>query len=145
MLILTVNFKASMSDIVIGRSTGVVRQYMVSDGNTGKFDDIVCLADNLSKKCDAVFVEVKFESKYSQREKRLEVVAKDGNRISVCKISNVKKFDKDSLELNSVCQELRSLFGTCMFIPIVYLKVSDVSFYQESVNNMGLSVIIKEL
>ena len=145
MFILTVNFKATIPDIVAGRSTGVDRQYLVSDECAGKSDEIVCLADNLSKKCDAAFVEVKFVSKYSQREKRLEVVTKVGNRISVCKISNVKKFDKDSLELNSVCQELRSIYGTCVFIPVVYLKVSDVTFYQESVNNMGLSVIIKEL
>ena len=145
MLVLTVNFKASISDIVAGRSTGVARQYLVSDGHVGKSDEIVCLADTLSKTCEASFVEVKFESRYSQREKRLEVVAKDGNRITICKISNVKKFDKDSLEINSVCQELSSLYGAYEFIPVVYLKVNDVSFYQESVNNMGLSVIIKKI
>jgi hypothetical protein len=145
MSILTVNIKSSILDIVTGNQGGVERSFLILENKKNKIDSLVILANKLSNESTKTFVEVKFESKYSQREKRLEVVTKKGVDISICKISNKHKFDKDALELSNICEELSSIFKLNNFYPKLYLDIDDLESYQSAVINMGLSVLINKL
>lgn len=145
MSILKANINASIADLLCDKPSGVVTSYLIKDEHGGKLASMVSLTNDLANSETKTFIEVKFKSKYSQREKRLEIVTMNNNHITICKISNPRKFDKDALEINNVCQELEELYKGYLFAPIIYLPTNNETFYQDSLNKMGLKTIVRKL
>lgn len=100
-MILQLNTKNNLIDIVKGIDNGIYREYLVENHPNNRLSRLIYSAFKIKEKYKfEPFIEVKYE--YGSRNKRLEIVYKDDRTFNLCKISNFKEFDKDTLELQSV-------------------------------------------
>lgn len=143
MSILKLNTKSSIADIVNNIPGGVYRNYILDSESNKRLDVMVCFTQKLVIQNITPFIEVKFPSKYSAREKRIEVVGITDSKIFLYKFSDWNRFDKDAIELDRNIVELVSLFGSSnvSFIGILLLNSScNIDFIQQQVNNLGLNI-----
>ena len=107
--IITLKTKADLSDIVLRRTYGVDRNYILSSSPKSKLDKQVHLASTLSNgKRSTCLLEVQF--KYGSRAKRLEVVSVLDTIITIYKFSKKTSIDKDALELDQVMSAIETNF-----------------------------------
>ena len=146
MLILTVNSKSTIDDIVNDTPSGVNRDYLLNEDSRKRLDVLVCFANKLNEQNFVPFIEVKFASQYSAREKRIEVVGKHNDKIELYKFSATNRFDKDAIELDRIIRELRNKFADSKMEFTGTLLVdnnADNDFIQQSIKKMNLNVLTK--
>lgn len=146
MLILKVNCKSSLSDIIKNVYSGSDRDYIFSPESKKRLDLLVSYSKTLIDKGITTFIEVKFVSKYSARERRIEIVSKDKDCISLYKISSFSKYDKDALDLSHLVLEINETF-TNISTPIkgvlLFPQDTDIQFIKDSVSSMNLALNIE--
>ena len=96
----------SFESILRGEDDGVLKQYLLGSSLTGKDSNILMQSKELINAKQQVFLKVKVP--FGRRDKRLEIVSRYDNRIDIYKISNIKKVDKDSLEMDNVISTVYS-------------------------------------
>lgn len=141
--LVTINTKSTIGSIINGVPDGVNVVYMQNIISAPKLALMVSKATLLLCKYET-YIQVKFQSKYSARELKLEVVTKNKNEINVYKISSPSKYDRDSINLNSIVSELRELYTKNTFKGIIFLQDStSLHFYQESIKQLNLQISIE--
>lgn len=98
MFILKLYSKATFQDIINGIPSGVERNYVFTENPKNRLEELVYYAHSKQTSNTKVYIEVKYASKYSSREKRLEIVSVNDKMINVYKISALNRFDKDAIE-----------------------------------------------
>ena len=115
MSILSINVRSELALLIIGEQSGKNTSFDLQVMPEGRLSDLVKCASVLNEIHDRVSIEVKFGSKYSSRVKRLEIVGVSGNFITIYKMSALKRYDKDCIELNRDIEELKPLYPHCIF------------------------------
>ena len=145
MFILKVNNKAVLRDILNGNPSGVVRDFVYNDKPTNRLEELVYYAYNEQIKNSQVFIEVKYASKYSSREKRLELVTIKDDILSIYKVSASNRFDKDAIELKRIIDEVNEEANSNYHIQGV-LKIkpsSDVARIKEMIESMKIDIMVE--
>lgn len=106
MEVVNLNNNATMQDILLGLPSGKIKRYILSLDNIERLSPIIRLANRLSSD-KHVYIEVKFDSQYNSRPKRLEVVAVGENIIEIYKFSKKSSFEKECLEVQRTIDELK--------------------------------------
>jgi len=142
MSILNINIRANLFDILSDTSSGVGCDCIVDANNTTRFGQLVLYSSKLTEKGLTPFIEVKFASKYGKRCKRLEVVVKQENLISIYKITTFSKFDKDALELSSVISEVKEKFNELLLYGVLlfFNKNIDINFVNNSLEKFTKNI-----
>ena len=130
MCIVAINTGADVIEILKGNESGKDREYILPDISSHKQSDlIISLAHHLKKyRFDFIGIECKYN--YGKRNKRLEIVYCNNNKITIIKISKQKKFDKDAIELDNIVTDIISRNNQ---VVIGLLLISDN--YQEIIMN----------
>jgi hypothetical protein len=120
-MILNLNSKAELVDLINNNDSGVIRTYLVNASFRNKLDKIIFVSNKLISIRNVVpFIEVKYN--FGRRNKRIEIVFKDKNELNLCKITNTNEFDKDYFDLLSVLTDINenypnhTLKGVLIFI-----------------------------
>lgn len=138
--------KATIDDIVRGGAGGVSREYIVNPLGTSRLDRLVRYSNYLADTGNTPYMEVKFRSKYSSREKRLEIVAHKDGTFTIFKFSSQEKYDKDAIELSRIISEIMSLHNLsatklvgCLLIP----QGNDIQFIQQYLFKSNINILVK--
>ena len=108
-MILNINSKAELVDLINNKESGVIRTYLVSESFRNKLDKIIFVSNKLlsiRKVCP--FIEVKYD--IGRRNKRLEIVYKIKDEYHLCKITKPNEFDKDYFDLVSVINDIENKY-----------------------------------
>jgi hypothetical protein len=99
--------KNELLKFVKNENIGIKRKYLVSILPKSKLDKIVLISSKLTSMFK---IDLNIEVKYllGRREKRIEIVYKDGDFFNICKITNFKEFDKDSIDLMNLLKDIKS-------------------------------------
>lgn len=99
--------KNELIKFVNNDNVGIKRKYIVSILPKSKLDKIVLISSKLTSMFK---LNLNIEVKYllGRREKRIEIVYKEGEIINICKITNFKEFDKDSIDLMNLLKDIKS-------------------------------------
>jgi hypothetical protein len=108
MKVVTLNDNNNISNILNGEYGGKERKCILTDDNIERLSPIIRLAYELESRGNKTYIQVKFDSVYNSRSKRLEIVSVDNNTISIYKFSKKSSFEKECLELQRVIDELKS-------------------------------------
>jgi hypothetical protein len=137
-----IHTKATIDSILSGYPDGVDREYILNPTSNTHLDSLVFFANELLSKGQKSFIEVKFQSKYTNRNKRIEVVGIKDNMCYIYKFSAYRRYDKDAIEVDRIAKELTEIYSSKkVYVPsLIFSDSSDVSFVKESIFNMGLNV-----
>ena len=143
MEIITLNDNALMEDVVLGLPTGKVKQYILTNDNIERLSHIIRLANKLEEEGKEVFIEVKFNTVYNPRPKRLEIVTKNKKGIGIYKFTKKASVEQDCLSVQRIIDELKTKYEIAfygylvlnencdLFIDRIKEISSDVSLIQE--------------
>lgn len=146
MLTVRLNKNAILGEVLSGIESGITQAFIVKTESNKSLDRIVAYASSLQSEGNRVFIEVQFQSKYSSRPKRLEIVEYTPCSINLYKFSSAKKFDIDAIELdkvaNEICEKHQAL---AMNIEgyILLDKETKIDFINQSIKDMGLKIRAK--
>ena len=149
MPILTINCNARLIDILNGDQTGVVRPYLYPTTPKNKLERQIYVSNQLIKDGFTPFIEVKFVSQYSAREKRIEIIGVNGNLIKFFQFTSRASFDQDANELQRLITEVSSISESKSFTlegEIITLDDStDIPLLQQTLHDMGLNIKLRYL
>lgn len=147
MLTVRLNKKAFLEDIVTSATGGITQSFIVKPESNKSLDRIVHFAYSILQKGSLAFIETQFQSQFTPRPKRLEVVELKGTEILIYKFSNSSRYDKDALELYHTIEEIQKLYVNLNFhfkgILLVDSTV-DANFINTSLSEIGLNIIAKQ-
>lgn len=115
MSILSINVRPELDMLIMGKPSGKDTSFDLQMMSGGRLSDLVKCASTLREIHGRVSIEVKFNSKYSSRVKRLEIVGVTGDSVTIYKISALKRYDKDAIELTRDIEELTALYPHSIF------------------------------
>lgn len=143
MKVIVLNDNNSIDNIIKGIEGGKPRQCVLSNENIERLSPIIRYAHKLHTAGKDTFIQVKFDSAYNARPKRLEIVAKDGNVIEVYKFAKKSTFEKECIETQRVLDELKSIYSNCFkgFIIIQSLQ-GDLDLIKERMCEISSDVSI---
>ena len=147
MAIITLNDNNEITNILDGVPGGKLRKCILSDENIERLSPIIRLAHKLELSGKNVFIEVKFQSRFSQRYKRLEIVSQLGNEISIYKFSKRASFEKECLEVQRVIDELKEKSASYSYHGVVVLSdiKENIELFKSRVEEITTDVsLIKE-
>lgn len=99
--------KNELIRFVKNENVGIQRKYIVTKSPKSKLDKIVLISSNLTSMFKCILnIEVKYL--LGRREKRIEIVYKENEIFNICKITNIKEFDKDSIDLVNLLNDIKS-------------------------------------
>jgi len=141
MSVLKINCKANISDILSGVESGINRNFIVDTISRKRLKLIVLFSCKLQEKGINTYVEVKFSSKYGAREKRIEIVGKWNNIVTLYKITSHSKFDKDALELSKIVSEIKEDFQNFSIKGILLCEdCKNINFINKEIGNITQNV-----
>lgn len=106
MNVIILNDNNNISNIISGINGGKDRKCILSETNIERLSPIIRLAHKLELESKEVYIQVKFDSIYNPRPKRLEIVTKKNNIIEIYKFSKKSSFEKECIEVQRVIDEL---------------------------------------
>ncbi len=147
MTIISLNDNNEITNILKGIPGGKLRKCILTNENIERLSPIIRLAHNLELKGSSVFIEVKFQSQFSQRYKRLEIVSLYDKKVSIYKFSKKSSFEKECLEVQRVIDELKEISTSHSFHGFVVLSdfEEDIAPFENRVNEITSDIsLIKE-
>ena len=145
MPVVNVNSKAVLSDILQGLPSGQCKDYLIEDSPNDRLGELVYYAHQKQQDGYKAYIEVKFASKYSSREKRLEVVTIKDSMLCVYKISSLNRFDKDALELNRIVAEISegNKIGYSVTGSLIMKRKDDIERATELLKQMNIHINVE--
>lgn len=143
MNVINLNDNNNMANILNNIQGGKLRKCVLSEDNIERLSPIIRLAHNIEQDDKEVFIEVKFDTKFSPRPKRLEVVAKNNTCIEIYKFSKKSSFEKECLEIQRVIDELRESYTNvfCGYIVVDDIN-EDITSFENRVNEITTDIKI---
>ena len=146
MSVLKINPPADIEKFAIGLHSGKDIQYLLQDPPTSRLAELVSYANTLSRDYDDVGIEVKFNSKYSARVRRIEIAARKGNDVYLIKVTAPGRVDKDAIDLTRISDELMEQMPSISSVyPQLILKDGDnatVNRLNDQIRDLNLSATI---
>ena len=146
MLTVRLNKRAVLEEVLEGTESGSVQNFIVKPDSTNSLDKIVAYASILQNAGKQVFIEVQFQSQFTPRPKRIEIVEQSSDLFHFYKFSSSGKFDKDAIALDKTKSELEDLHPLFKGRLVGYILLpgeSNVEFINGSIIEMGLNIKAK--
>ena len=117
-MIINLNCNNEVSNIISNKPGGVYRDFVLETNPVKKNELIVYASNFLSLKYNSdIFLESKIS--YGRRNKRIEILLKENNYITFCKITSIINFDQHCLELIDIMNEISKEYNTINFRSIL--------------------------
>jgi len=140
------NTNASFDDIIKSQETGITREYIYPPivNKNSKLSRQVKMSYLLKSNQMEPFIEVKFKSRYSCRDKRLEIVTSKDTVIHIFKFSDSKHFDVDATDLSRILEEIQQKYGITnyTFKGILLINDGDLNVMKTSLNTLNINLDI---
>lgn len=145
MIIATIHKKYDFSSVIDKSVTGQDVKYIIVEHPSKQIDKLTSLAYELEKKGLMSYIEVKFNSDFSKRAKRLDIVTTDNiHNITIYKFTSKEKFESDGFDLNDTIDEIQSKYGHIIKSLKGYLvtrgATQDIDSMKEALNNLNLNI-----
>ena len=138
-----------MPELLSGHESGQKRQYILTSTPKKKLEYQIYVSNLLIKDGFTPFIEVKFISEYSSREKRIEVVGIKNNQIKLHQFTSRASFDQDANELNRLISEISSSSiakGYKIYGEIILLEnVENLDVLEQALKDMNIDISITRL
>lgn len=148
MLTVRLNKKAILGEVLSNLDSGITQTFIVKNESNKSLDRIVTYASLLQNEGSRVFIEVQFQSKYTPRPKRIEIVELSNGDINLYKFSAPNKFDKDAIEQDKIVKEISELYPSLTGRIHGYILLdrdAKIDFINQSIAEMGLTIKAKSL
>lgn len=144
MTIVELNDNNNIENIVNHIPGGKIRKCVLSEKNIERLSPIIRLAHYIENSDNAkVYIQVKFDSKYSPRPKRLEVVSETNEAISIFKFCKKSTFEKECLETQRVITELKEKYQVIFKGYIVLSEIiEDYRLFQNRINEISKDITL---
>lgn len=143
MKVIILNDNNNIINILNGIDGGKERKCILTDDNIERLSPIIRLAHNLELENKQVYIQVKFDSVYSPRPKRLEIVSVDEGTVDIYKFSRKSSFEKECIELQRVIDELRGTSNhTLRGYVVLSIKDEDVKPITERIAEISTDISI---
>lgn len=147
MPILSINCNARLNELLTGQNTGQVRQYLLSETPVKKLENQIFLSNEIQSQGYIPYIEVKFVSQYSSREKRIEVLGKDGRNCTLFQFTTRASFDQDAVELDRLVKEIEEVGYPYAISGEIVLIGNDVNIniVNNTIAELGLNITARTL
>ena len=108
MCIVVINTGADVIKILNGYKSGKFREYILPNISSNRQSDLIISLSHHLNKYSFDFIGIYCKYNYGKRNKRLEIVYYNNNKITIIKISKKRKFDKDAIELDNIITDIIS-------------------------------------
>ena len=143
MPILKINSNSSFFDILSEIPSGIDRDFLIDADNTSRLGQMIIFASKLIEVNIKPYLEVKFKSKFGKREKRIEIVTKNGKDITLFKITTYSKYDKDAIDLSGIISEIQeqidsfNICGVLLFLD----NTTDIEFVNKTLITISKNIV----
>lgn len=129
--------------------SGQVRKYICNENPKKKLDTQIYICNSLMFDGYTPYIEVKFVSQYSSRERRIEVIGIKDNSIRLFQLSSRSSFDQDANDLERLIKEIETLEEASSYkisgTIVLTSKGNDLETLENALTDMGLSINIIEI
>lgn len=140
MLIRSINSGSNILSILDNTADGKASNYIISDNPHNDIERITAWACHKADQGYETFIKVKFDWKFGDRARVLEVVAKQNSSIIIYKFVNLSNFDKHTIDLMRIKDELASHFNidhAAIQCCLVTMTASEAAKVAALLNDMG--------
>lgn len=149
MPILSINCNAKLLELMGAIPSGQVRKYIYNENPKKKLDTQIYICNSLMLDGYTPYIEVKFVSQYSSRERRIEVIGIKDNSIHLFQLSSRSSFDQDANDLERLIKEIETIEEASSFkisgTIALTNKGNDLETLETALTDMGLSINIIEI
>lgn len=143
-MIVQLNDNNNIDNIIRDIPGGKCRKCVLSDNFNERLTPIIKRAVKIEQEENAsVYIQVKFDTIYNPRPKRLEIVAKKENKISIYKLTRRSSFEKECIEMQRVIDELNNRYTLSFIGYVVILDLKgNIESYQQRANEISQNIQI---
>lgn len=131
------NINSTLASIVKDSSDGESKQFFYHKPCKKELDTLLFFASNLESKDRSVFIRVNYEWEYGLRARRIDLVSKEQNTITLYKKSSMFSTDSNALDLVRLKESILKSFPN--------LNVKCVLLYSEQIKEDSIHQIINSL
>ena len=121
------NINSTLASIVANSSDGEEKQFFYHVPCKKKLETLVYFASNIESKDRSVFIRVNYEWEYGLRARRIDLVSKEYDTITLYKKSNKFATDSNAMDLYRLKESVSGSFPN--------LKVKCMLLYSDTVKN----------
>lgn len=149
MPILNININARLLELLEGTPSGDIRRHIYNPAPRRKLENQVYLCNELIDKGYEPYIEVKYVSRYSSRERRIEVLGIKRNKVILYQFSTHSSFDQDANNLDRLIKEIKNEGSAQTYEFAGEIVMLDSGYelkpLQDAIFNLGLNIIIRQL
>ena len=135
------NINSTLASIVANSSDGEEKQFFFHMPCKKELDTLVYFASSLESKERSVFIRVNYEWKYGLRARRIDLVSKEANTITLYKKSTKFATDSNAIDLSrlkkSVADSFPNLNVKCM---LLYSDTIEEQSIRQTLDSLNLDV-----
>ena len=135
------NINSTLASIVADSSDGEEKQFFYHMPCEKELDTLVYFASNLESKNRSVFIRVNYEWEYGLRARRIDLVSKEANTITLYKKSTKFATDSNAIDLfrlkESVADSFPNLNVKCM---LLYSDAIEEQSIHQTLDSLKLDV-----
>ena len=135
------NINSTLVSIVKDSSDGENKQFFYQKPCKKELDTLLYFASNLESKDRSVFIRVNYEWEYGLRARRIDLVSKEQNTITLYKKSSIFSTDSNALDLvrlkESVFKTFPNLDVKCV---LLYSERIEEDSIRKTLNSLNLDV-----
>ena len=135
------NINSTLASIVANSSDGEEKQFFFHMPCKKELDTLVYFASSLESKERSVFIRVNYEWKYGLRARRIDLVSKEANTITLYKKSTKFATDSNAIDLSrlkkSVADSFPNLNVKCM---LLYSDTIEEQIIHQTLDSLKLDV-----
>ena len=135
------NINSTLASIVADSSDGEEKQFFYHMPCKKELDTLVYFASNLESKNRSVFIRVNYEWEYGLRARRIDLVSKEANTITLYKKSTKFATDSNAIDLfrlkESVAKSFPNLNVKCM---LLYSGTIEEQSIRQTIDSLNLDV-----
>ena len=141
------NINSTLASIVANSSDGEEKQFFFHMPCKKELDTLVYFASSLESKERSVFIRVNYEWKYGLRARRIDLVSKEANTITLYKKSTKFATDSNAIDLfrlkESVADSFPNLNVKCMLLYSDAIEEQSIHQTLDSLNlDVGFMIIL---
>ena len=131
------NINSTLASIVADSPDGEEKQFFYHKPCKKELDTLVYFASNLESKDHSVFIRVNYEWKYGLRARRIDLVSKEANTITLYKKSTKFATDGNAIDLSRLKKSVADSFP--------HLNVKCMLLYSDNIEEQSIRQTIDSL
>lgn len=135
------NINSTLASIIANSSDGEEKKFFYNMPCKNELDTLVYFASNIESKDRLVFIRVNYKWEYGLRARRIDLVSKEANIITLYKKSTKFATDSNAIDLSrlkeSILESFPHLNVKCM---LLYSDVIEEKTIRQTLNSLKLDV-----